>query len=193
MFYYEKKAKREGFRVIAGVDEAGRGPLAGPVVVAAVVIKDLNFKNRIDDSKKLTALSREKAFEEICRRCYIGLGIINEGVIDRLNIFKATCLAAENAVINLPIKPDFVLMDGSLRLDLKIPWQSIVGGDAKSMTIACASIVAKVVRDRIMNIYDKIYPAYGFNKHKGYGTKYHIDKIKQFNRSPIHRASFSYA
>jgi ribonuclease HII len=193
MFYYETRAKKRGFSIIAGVDEAGRGPLAGPVVAAAVILKDSKFTNRIDDSKRLTPLSREKAFLEIYRKAYIGLGIINEVVIDRVNILQATILAAENALASLPVRPDFVLVDGTLRLNIDLPYQAIIKGDAKSFTIACASIVAKVMRDRIMRVYHKVYPEYGFFQHKGYGTKLHRQRIKRFKPSPIHRATFSYA
>jgi len=193
MFYYEKTAKKRGFSIIAGVDEAGRGPLAGPVVAAAVILKDLKFTSRIDDSKKLTPLSREKAFLEIYRKAYIGLGIINEVVIDRINILQATCLAAENAVANLPVRPDFVLVDGVLKLNIGLPYQAIIKGDAKSFTIACASIIAKVMRDRIMRVYHKVYPEYGFLEHKGYGTKLHRRMLRRYKPCPIHRVTFSYA
>ncbi len=192
MLYYEKKAKKDGFRIVAGIDEAGRGPLAGPVVAAAAVLKNLHFKTRIDDSKKLSSAQREKAFSEIYENCFIGVGIVNELLIDIINIRRATFLACELAVNDLHLKPDYLLLDGAINLRLNIPEKTIIAGDSKSISIACASIVAKVTRDRIMHIYDHIYPKYGFARHKGYATSFHVGMLKKFDACPIHRRSFSY-
>lgn len=204
MFYYERKYKRQGFSIIIGVDEAGRGPLAGPIVAAAVSLKQNRFKNRIDDSKKLTAKEREKAFFEIMDKSIFGLGIVNETVIDKLNIQVANRLAMENAVNNLiyKLKRDnimkrrkaniCILIDGKIKLDLDYPLKNIVHGDTKSKSIASASIIAKVIRDRIMYLYDKIYPGYGFIRHKGYPTRTHKNRLKALGPTLIHRKTFSY-
>jgi ribonuclease HII len=205
LFYYERKFGKKGFNLIMGVDEAGRGPLAGPVVAAAVILKKCRFKNRIADSKKLTPLQRHRACIEIIHNSIFGLGVINEGVIDRLNILEAARLAMENAALNLLSKlrhaPDcrhltkkaiIILVDGNQRLNLNYPCINIVKGDAKSRTIAAASILAKVTRDRIMLLYDRLYPQYGFLRHKGYPTRFHRNTLKQFGSSAIHRKTFSY-
>ncbi len=197
MLYYEKKLKQQGFDLIIGVDEVGRGPLAGPVVAAAVVLKTTRFTNRIDDSKKLTARQRERAFLEIGEKAVFGLGVINEKVIDYLNILVATRLAMERAVDELVDKLGYqkrrrihVLVDGNVELGLDFPVTNIIKGDSKSKSIASASIVAKVIRDRFMSIYDKVFPQYGFLRHKGYPTKQHRQAIKRFGLSLIHRTSF---
>lgn len=197
MLYYERKLKKRGYDLIIGVDEAGRGPLAGPVVAAAVTLRSRSFKNRIDDSKKLTALQREKAFFEIIQKSVFGVGIINEKIIDNLNILVATRRAMEAAVLTLvdklkgiPNKRIHIIIDGNMGLDISLPFTTIIKGDAKSKTIACASIVAKVIRDRIMSLYDKLYPQYGFLQHKGYPTKQHRLLIKKFGPSTIHRKTF---
>ncbi|MDD5617511.1 MAG: ribonuclease HII [Candidatus Omnitrophica bacterium] len=198
MFYHEKKAKGKGFSFIIGVDEAGRGPLAGPVVAAAVKLNRTKFRNRIDDSKKLSSLQREKAFPEIFQNAFVGVGVINERIIDTMNILNATKLAMENAVNNLlnssrkKIRKHkvIVLIDGNLTLDLPFKTKSIVGGDSKSLSIASASIIAKVVRDRIMSIYDNVYPEYSFKQNKGYGTKGHFKAIEKHGSCVIHRMSF---
>ncbi len=198
MLYYEKKLKKKGYDVIIGVDEAGRGPLAGPVVAAAVALKHTRFKNRIDDSKKLTAKAREKAFLEILDKSVSGVGIVNEQVIDRLNILEATRIAMERAVSSLIDKMGgadssraHVIVDGNVKLDISLPYANIIRGDGKSKSIASASILAKVTRDRIMSLYDKVYPQYGFKKHKGYPTRTHRSALKKFGPSDIHRNSFS--
>ena len=198
MLYYEKKLKKKGCDLVIGIDEAGRGPLAGPIVAAAVVLKKAYFKNRIDDSKKLTSLSRDKAFSEIIKKTDFGLGIINEKIIDRLNIAVANRLVMEQAVDALisKLKPPkssniHIIVDGNVALNIKYPYTNIINGDGKSKSIACASILAKVTRDRIMELYDKMYPQYGFAKHKGYGTKGHRDVIKRIGLSNIHRKTFS--
>ena len=172
------------------MDEAGRGPLAGPVVAGAVIVKDFHFKERIDDSKKLTAKKREKAYREIFEKCDVGVGIVDEKIIDRINIYQATKRAMQIAILNLKIPPDYVIVDGKMKIATKCPLKCIVGGDSKSISIAAASIIAKVTRDNLMIKYDKIYPQYGFARHKGYGTKYHKAALKDHGPSQIHRFSF---
>jgi ribonuclease HII len=191
MRYHEKKAGNDGFKFIVGIDEVGRGPLAGPVVSCAAHLKKYSFKNRIDDSKKLSAKQRQLAFQELVNNCDFGIGIINEKVIDNINILEATKESMQRAIINLGLKPDFLLVDGPIDLDVDIPYKKIIDGDKKSLTIAAASIIAKVIRDRIMDMYDKIYPKYGFKFHKGYATARHLKAIKKHGPCPIHRFSFS--
>jgi ribonuclease HII len=198
MLYYEQKFKKTGKNLIIGLDEAGRGPLAGPVVAAAVWLKTFSFRNRIDDSKKLSASQRERAFLEIIDKSVFGIGIINEKVIDRVNILVATQMAMEKAaeellsrVIALPAKQIQFLVDGPVKLSFNLPIANIIRGDAKSKSIASASILAKVTRDRIMGLYDRIFPQYGFRRHKGYPTEAHRRALKQFGRSSIHRQSFN--
>jgi len=190
MLSHEKKAKSRGFTVIAGIDEAGRGPLAGPVVASAVILTDLKFTHRIDDSKKLSPRKRELAYQEIITKAIVGIGTAPEDVIDQINIRKATILAMKNAVTNLGVDPDYLLIDGRLELDVPHKQKCIIRGDSKSLSIAAASIVAKVTRDRMMKSYHRLYPGYRFDLHKGYGTKAHIMKIKRFGLSPIHRRTF---
>ncbi|MCM8796888.1 MAG: ribonuclease HII [Candidatus Omnitrophica bacterium] len=197
MFYYERKLKVEGFDLIIGVDEAGRGPLAGPVVAAAVALQNNRFRNRIDDSKKLTASARDLAFREITEKSIFGIGVIDEKIIDRVNIFKATCLAMEEAVNALAKKLSsaehrmiHVIVDGNLPLKIDFPHSCIVGGDRKSKSIAAASILAKVTRDRIMDNYHRLYPEYGFIRHKGYPTVEHRQALRRLGLSEIHRRSF---
>jgi len=197
VLYYENKLKARGFDVVIGVDEAGRGPLAGPVVAGAVNLLSTRFKNRIDDSKKLTLRQRQAAFPEIVSKSVFGIGIVDEKTIDRVNILVATHMAMEKAVFSLLEKlknPDkqrmHLLIDGNISLNTGLPFWSIIKGDAKSKSIACASIIAKVTRDSIMSRYDKLYPQYGFIRHKGYPTKMHKLAIKKFGLSEIHRLSF---
>ena len=182
---HEKSLNRSGYRSIAGVDEAGRGPLAGPVVAAAVILKTFSFKERVDDSKKLSAKKREKAYSEIIKKSVFGVGIVDEKTIDRINIYQATKRAMQIAISNLKIQPDYVIVDGNMKIITKCPLKCIVGGDSKSFSIAAASIVAKVTRDKIMTEYDKIYPQYGFDRHKGYGTKAHMSAIEKLSISLI--------
>jgi ribonuclease HII len=198
VLYYERKFKRKGYDCIIGVDEAGRGPLAGPVVAAAVTLKKRRFKNRIDDSKRLTARQRECAFLEIIDNSVFGIGVINEKVIDRLNILVATRVAMEHAIFNLlgkirqkGNKRIHIIVDGNVGLKLDLPVTHIIKGDSRSKSIASASILAKVTRDRIMACYDKVYPQYGFCRHKGYGTPGHRVALKKYGPSIIHRTSFS--
>jgi len=197
VLYYERKLKAKGFKLIIGVDEAGRGPLAGPVVAAAVALKTARFKNRIDDSKKLTASRREKAFLEIIKKSLFGIGIVNERVIDRVNIAVATRIAMEEAVSSLLKKIStgkclrmHVIVDGNMPLDPRLPHTTIIKGDTKSKSIAAASILAKVTRDRIMDMYDQVFPQYGFKQHKGYPTRLHRSLINKFGPTVIHRKSF---
>lgn len=190
LLLHERNLSRNGYSSIAGVDEAGRGPLAGPVVAGAVIVKDFHFKERIDDSKKLTAKKREKAYREIFEKCDVGVGIVDENTIDRINIYQATKKAMQMAVSKLKIPPDYVIVDGNMKIAAVCPIKCIVGGDSKSISIAAASIVAKVTRDSIMVEYDKQYPQYGFARHKGYGTKAHIKALNTHGPSPIHRNSF---
>ena len=197
MLYYERKFKKKGYALIVGVDEAGRGPLAGPVTAAAVALKRSRFKNRIDDSKKLTASQRERAFKEIVEKCLFGIGMIDARMIDSVNIAVATRLAMEKAVsalINKLIPSQrndiHILVDGQIKLVTHLPFTNIIRGDSKSKSIACASIIAKVTRDRIMSSYDKIYPQYGFLEHKGYGTEMHRLALQKLGPCPIHRIHF---
>jgi len=187
---HEKRLNSQGLKLIAGIDEAGRGPLAGPVVAGAVILKDFNFKEDIDDSKKLSPKKREKAYGEIVEKAIVGVGIVNEKTIDEINIYRATIRAMQEAVANLKIPPEYVLVDGRMKLPTKCPIKCIVGGDSKSLSIAAASIIAKVTRDRIMIKFDSIYPQYGFARHKGYGTKFHMSALEKHGPSPIHRFSF---
>jgi len=197
VLYYENKLKAQGFDIIIGVDEAGRGPLAGPVVAGAVNLLSARFKNRIDDSKKLTARERESAFPEIIAKSVFGIGIVDEKTIDRVNILVATHMAMEKAIAALIEKLDnpdkkriHLLIDGDIRLKTGLASWPIIRGDAKSKSIACASIIAKVSRDRMMSEYDKVYPQYGFIRHKGYPTKMHKLAIRKFGLSGIHRKTF---
>jgi ribonuclease HII len=198
MLYYERKLKRQGKKFVIGVDEVGRGPLAGPVVAAAVLLKTTRFINRIDDSKKLTPRQRENAFLELAAKSVFGIGMMNEKIVDRLNILEATRLAMEIAVEELLEKLTLsdhkrihVLVDGNVRLKIKLPLTNIIRGDSKSKSIASASILAKVIRDRIMAVYDKVFPQYGFARHKGYPTQAHRIALKKFGRSLIHRTTFA--
>jgi ribonuclease HII len=186
----EQRLSNLGHKRVAGVDEAGRGPLAGPVVAGAVILKSFDFVCEINDSKKLSKKKRELAYKEIIEKSIVGVGIIGEKTIDRVNIYQATLRAMEMAVANLEIPPDYVIVDGRMKLVTKCPVKCIIKGDAKSMSIAAASIIAKVTRDRLMQKYDEEYPQYGFARHKGYGTRFHKEALKKFGPSPIHRYSY---
>ena len=189
---YERELISKGYTHVCGVDEVGRGPLAGPVVCAAVIMPLDKIIEGVDDSKKLTAKRREKLAEEIQNRaiaCHISL--IEAKIIDKINILEATKLCMKNAVEGLKVTPDFVITDGNMTLDLALPQMSIIKGDAKSYTIGCASIVAKVFRDRLMDEYAKQFPQYDFIHNKGYGTAKHIEGIRQFGLTEIHRRSFT--
>ncbi len=191
MLRHERWAYADGFRVVAGVDEVGRGPLAGPVVASAVVLPPSMQPVEINDSKLLTDAQRRKALNIIAGVADIGVGVVSVEEIDRTNIHKANLLAMELAIEDLPRAPDLVLVDGRPAAGLKIPQRAIVKGDKLSMSIAAASIVAKVVRDQMMLEFDKKYPQYGFAKHKGYATSEHLASIRKFGVSPIHRRSFA--
>jgi len=197
VLYYERKLKAKGYDCVIGVDEAGRGPLAGPVVAAAVALKTYRFFNRIDDSKKLKPQSREKAFPEIIKKSIFGIGIVSEETIDRINILQATRLAMHQAIASLVKKLParecgriHIIVDGNMALDTAFPCLGIIKGDAKSKSIAAASIIAKVTRDRIMVACDKLYPGYGFAIHKGYPTEAHREALTRLGPSRIHRKSF---
>jgi ribonuclease HII len=189
---HELKLKRMGAKLIAGVDEVGIGPLAGPVVAAAVILRNDKRLKGVDDSKKLSPKDREKYFSVIINSSVsIGIGIVDSWMIDRVNILQASLKAMEEAVISLSKKPDHILVDGIRNIpNIRIPQTSIKHGDSISSTIAAASIIAKVVRDRLMEHYDRVYPHYGFAEHKGYGTKLHIKCLKKFGPIGIHRHSY---
>ncbi len=187
---HEKRALNRGYKIIAGVDESGRGPLAGPVVAAAVILNRHKFKNRIDDCKRLTSRARIRAYDEILKNSVYSVAVIGRNVIDAINIYNAAKLAMEKAVVGLTVKPDYILVDGNVTLSLPHKGRSIKQGDRKCLSIACASIVAKVWRDRIMARLHQIYPEYGFVNHKGYGTAGHFKTLKKYGPSPMHRLSF---
>lgn len=190
LLQHERRLNSSGYMRVAGVDEAGRGPLAGPVVAAAVILRTYEFSAKIDDSKKLSPKRREKAYKEIIKKAHVGVGIIDEKTIDDINIYRATIKAMEAALSGLEIPPDYVIVDGRIKLSTGCPFKSIIKGDSKSLSIAAASIIAKVTRDRIMSELDSIYPCYGFKRHKGYPTKLHKSALKIFGPSPIHRFTF---
>ena len=191
-YEFEKAAVNSGFSCICGVDEAGRGPLAGPVCAAAVILPEGAVIEGLDDSKKLTGKKREKLYDIIKETAVaysVAYGTLEE--IESVNILEATYLAMNRAIEGLSVKPDFALIDGNrVPRGIKIPCETIVKGDSKSMSVAAASVLAKVTRDRLMLEYDKKYPEYNFKKHKGYGTKEHTELIKQYGPCEIHRLSF---
>jgi len=190
MYVYERAAVAAGHMLVAGVDEAGRGPLAGPVAVAAVILPQEAHLPRINDSKKLSAAVREELFTQIVAIAIsYHVALIDAETIDRMNILQATRMGMYEAIAALTPAPDEVLID-AVELKLSMPSQSIIKGDAKSASIAAASILAKVTRDHLMEQYDTEYPHYGFAKHKGYGTQEHIDAIRKYGVCPIHRKSF---
>lgn len=192
MWTFENALQEQGFSRIAGIDEAGRGPLAGPVVSAAVILPASFMNADVKDSKKLTARQREGLFEVIYRHAAaVGIGIVDALEIDRINILQASLLAMRLSVRNLSPAPDYLLIDGPFGIQSEIPQQPIKRGDSLSISIAAASIIAKVTRDRLMERYDQDYPQFGFSGHKGYPTKAHKAAIGQFGCCPIHRRSFS--
>jgi ribonuclease HII len=189
---YENSAYFEGHNIIAGVDEAGRGPLAGPVVAAAVVFPKDTVIMGLDDSKKLSAKTREELYDQIVEKSLsYAVGIVDEKIIDQINILNATKKAMKIAVDKLSPKPDMVLVDAVEISDISQKQLPIIKGDSLSISIAAASIIAKVTRDRIMDDYCAQFPGYAFSKHKGYGTKEHISAIKKDGICPIHRVSFT--
>jgi ribonuclease HII len=204
MFEDESNFKNQGFQFVLGIDEAGRGPLAGPVVASAVALKEFEFDCKITDSKKLSPKRREEAFDEISQKAYVGVGIVDQGMIDKINILEATFFAMNKAVedlishlpkevtddVSFPEKV-ILLIDGN-RFKTRFPYnyRTIIKGDLSVFSISCASIIAKVTRDRIVDKYDQKYPEYGFKNHKGYGTLQHRNAIKEHGLLDIHRKSF---
>ena len=192
----ENSLFESGKRVLAGVDEVGRGPLAGPVIAAAVVfsyekLKDLSRYTGLNDSKKVTEKNREILSAIIMEEALsFSFGSVDEKIIDEINIFQASHRAMEAAVTSLKVTPEMVLIDGPYKIKIPHTQEAIIGGDAKSFVIAAASIIAKVKRDGIMRAYDKEFPVYGFARHKGYGTKEHIEAIRKHGRCRIHRQCF---
>ena len=188
----EEELYNSGVNLICGIDEAGRGPLAGPVVVAAAIMPRDSMIEGVNDSKKVSEKKREKLYDLITDEAIAyGVGIIDQKEIDRINILNATKEGLTMAVKELNPKPDLITVDALSKIDTEgIPYKSIIKGDAKCYSIACASIIAKVTRDRIMRQWDEVYPQYGFIKHKGYGTAAHISAIKEYGLCPLHRLSF---
>jgi ribonuclease HII len=190
-FTEEKKLWKQGIEVVVGLDEAGRGPLAGPVVAAAVSFqKDFELNLQLNDSKKLSENQRETLYNLLTNHKGItwGIGIVSETIIDKINILEASKLAMKKAIENM--KPDFLLLDGNFTINSQIPQKPIVKGDQKVFSISAASIIAKVTRDNIMQQMHKKYPNYQFDKHKGYGTALHIQQLKNFGPCKIHRMTF---
>ena len=189
----EKDLHSKGFKNICGIDEAGRGPLAGPVVVAGVIMPEDSMIEGVNDSKKVSEKKREKLYDKILEEAIsYSVAVIGQDVIDDINILNATKMGLTKVVEEQEVKPDLIIVDALNHIDTKgIPYDSIIKGDAKCYSISAASIIAKVTRDRIMRQWDEIYPQYGFSKHKGYGTKMHIEAIKEYGLCPIHRKSFT--
>ena len=190
-FTIENELREQGFTAICGVDEAGRGPLCGPVVAAACILPEGYIPEGINDSKKLTEKKREKLFDIICENA-VAYCIAEASVeeIDRLNILEADLLAMRRAIEGLSLRADYALIDGNIARDFQVPAKAVIHGDAISPSIAAASILAKVTRDRLCLALDREYPQYGIAKHKGYGTKMHMDALRQYGPSPIHRKQF---
>ena len=187
----ERKYRADGYSVICGIDEAGRGPLSGPVFAAACIMPDGFVIPGLDDSKKLTEKKREALFDIVCREAIAySIAYATPEEIDEMNILNADMLAMRRAVEGLSVRPDLALVDGNIARDFPIPAVPIIKGDALSCSIAVASILAKVSRDRICLEHDRLYPEYGFAKHKGYGTKAHMDALREFGPCPIHRRTF---
>ena len=191
-FFYENEAHKKGFKVVCGVDEAGRGPLAGPVCAASVILPNGFIPAGLDDSKKLTEKKRELLYDEIIANALaysVAYGTLEE--IEEFNILNATYLAMNRAIAGLSVRPDFALIDGNrIPKGITIPAEAIVKGDSKAASIAAASVLAKVTRDRLLYEYDREYPQYGFAKHKGYGTKAHYEAIEKHGVCRYHRISF---
>lgn len=192
LLHYEEKARLKGFRCIAGVDEAGRGPLAGPVVAAACVIPEGVFISQVNDSKKLTPKVRRRVYERILadKRISYGIGMVDSAEIDRINIYQATIQAILAAISSLPVQPDCLLVDGMNLPHPTLPCTKIIKGDTLSQSIAAASVIAKETRDELMRHYHKQWPHYGFDQHKGYGTAQHLEALAQYGLCEIHRYSF---
>ncbi len=191
LWAYERRAVANGYAIIAGIDEAGRGPIAGPVVSAAVILPPSSPVGGVTDSKQLTPKKRDLLYKKIYEDAVsIGIGIVDPAEIERINILYASLLSMKMSVQNLMPQPDFLLIDGIFRIPYDLPQMAIPKGDCLSISIAAASIVAKVTRDRLMEKYHCEYPEYGFDKHKGYPTKEHKDAVRKFGCCPIHRKSF---
>lgn len=192
MSRHEKQLTVDGYLAIAGVDEAGRGPLAGPVFAAACILPPGVIFRGINDSKQLSAEQREKLFHKLMKTegVFFGIGVASRAEIDQINIFHATMLAMNRAILALPKVPDFLLIDGNRTPKNEIPSRALVDGDCLSISIAAASIIAKVSRDQYMKELDEKWPQYGFAKHKGYGTKFHLQAIEKWGPCPEHRLSF---
>ncbi len=191
MDFFEGQCYRAGYRNIAGIDEAGRGPLAGPVVAAAVIFPRGWIDEEITDSKRLTPRRREYLHGKILSHSRsVGIGVVDQGEIDRTNILQATLKAMEMAVMKLSPHPDYLLVDGIQGIPIQIPQRPIKKGDTLSISIAAASIVAKVTRDRMMMEHHERYPQYNFAKHKGYGTREHLEAIRKFGYCELHRMTF---
>lgn len=190
MLEYEKKYVKTGIKLIGGIDEAGRGPLAGPVVCACAVMDPEYINNEINDSKKLSAAVRDRLYDEIIKNAVsYSVSIIDNEIIDDINILNATKRGMYETIGKLNVKPEILLID-AVKLNTEILSEAVIGGDALSFNIAAASIIAKVTRDRIMEEYDKVYPGYLFAQNKGYGTKRHIELLRKLGASKIHRKSF---
>ncbi|MEW6687308.1 MAG: ribonuclease HII [Candidatus Edwardsbacteria bacterium] len=193
-FQWEEELQKQGFNAIAGVDEAGRGPLAGPVVAAAIILpsdRKLVSSLGIQDSKKVSPKNREEIFENLKKIAVaFGIGVVDHRTIDEINILQATYTAMRQALFNLKISCDYVLVDGYQIPALTIPQQAIIKGDSKILSIAAASIIAKVTRDCLMQQFDEQFPQYGFGKHKGYGTQEHLQRLMNYGPCEIHRKSF---
>lgn len=191
MWHYENETRKQGHEIIAGIDEAGRGPLAGPVVAASVILPENCRVEGLNDSKKLSEKKRNLIFQIIQQKAVaIGIGITYENIIDQINILQAARAAMADSVSRLSCKPDFLLIDGNQKIPSIIPQLTIKKGDVLSASIAAASVIAKVTRDRMMLHYDGIYPQYGFSRHKGYGTQDHLKNISKFGPCKIHRKTF---
>lgn len=188
---HEKGLEKEGYRLIAGIDEAGRGPLAGPVVAAAVVLSPGARLEGVRDSKTMTPSARERALERIRATAFsVGLGVVSHREIDEANILKASLEAMRRAVLALDVEPDFLLVDGTHPVPMTIRQRCLVKGDSRSLSISAASVLAKVYRDRIMDACHLTYPGYGFNQNKGYGTREHLQALRRLGPCPIHRLTF---
>ena len=189
--FFEERARHKGYSLIAGIDEAGRGPLAGPVVAAAVILpRDIELPG-VRDSKKMSPGAREKAFPLILRRALsCGVGTVSNKDIDEINILQASREAMRRALLSLPMKPQFLLVDGINTVPVPLPQECIKKGDLLSLSISAASVLAKVYRDRIMTSCHRDYPLYGFDRHKGYGTRRHLEALRRYGPCPIHRRTF---
>ena len=190
MLRYEKELYKAGYQAIAGIDEVGRGPLAGPVVAVAVILP-LGCKIKgLNDSKKIPKKKHQEIYQAVMDKALaVGIGLMDSNIIDQVNIYEATKLAMKEALSKLSLKPDYLLID-AMKLDVEIPQESIIKGDANSLSIAAASIVAKITRDKLMADYDKEFPRYGFAKNAGYGTKSHLQGLERNGVTPIHRKTF---